>query len=118
MVSVHVDDLARLVGQMIELDVANAPVRVIAAHSRSIAFRDMLLQIAANRGRQIKLVSVPGGLVLRGMRLLETLGIPVPFRSDSLVSLLNPDPHMDLSQAGLWGVQFREFGQVDDRDVR
>ena len=47
-------------------------------------------------GKRPAFVPVPTGLALAGLRTFERLGVTVPFRSDSLVSMLhgNPDPRL------------------------
>ena len=59
-----------------------------------VTFRRILEVIAEKNGKVVHFVSVPSILALFGLRFFEKIGIRVPFRSDSLVSLLNTDPEL------------------------
>lgn len=109
LVLVHADDLARALAAALTWpeDARSAPV--IAAHPEPVSFHEILARLAAARGKRLRAFSVPGALGLAGLRALEALGLPLRFRSDSLVSLLNPDPAMDFRPARRLGLEFRPF---------
>ena len=56
-----------------------------------------------------RLVSVPSALAYAPLRLLESAGLPLRFRSDSLVSLLNPNPRVDWSAHARLGLRYHPF---------
>lgn len=109
MVLVHVEDLAQLIGVMLECEAGGNPGPVIAANDEQVAFRDILLELARRRGKKLRFISFPGSLSLASMRLVERVGLRLPFSSDSLVSLLNPPRQMDFTSAKRWGICFRRF---------
>lgn len=87
---------------------------LIAAASRSWRFADIIRHLARKRGRSIWLfIPLPPQLIWLGLRALEKLRIKPPFHSDSLVSLLNQDPHPDLSAIRGVGASFRDFGSTE-----
>ena len=93
---VHEDDLAEAV-RRITLTDAYAGKRLTLAHPRPWLLSDLLTQLAAAQGKQIKLVSIPWRAVFAALKTAETLGLKLNFRSDSLTSLVyqNPAPTFD-----------------------
>jgi len=70
---------------------------IFAAHERPTTLRSIVELIAAARGGRVRLVPIPPRAVLAALRLAETAGLPVPYRSDSLLSLINPAPLDELA---------------------
>ncbi|MBI3563941.1 MAG: NAD-dependent epimerase/dehydratase family protein [Elusimicrobia bacterium] len=103
----HADDAAAALAAAVDAPVPAAPA--LAAHPRLVAFRDLLAEIAALRGRTLSTVSLPGTLGLAGLRTLEALGLTPPFRSDSLLSLLRTDPDPVRSAPASYGTAFRDL---------
>ena len=64
----------------------------ITAYPELLTFRKILEHLAEQAGRNPRFFSVPGWAPLAGLRCAEFLKIPLPFKSDSLVSLLHQDP--------------------------
>ena len=64
----------------------------ITAYPELLTFRTILERLAKQAGRNPRFISVPGWAPLAGLRGAEFLKIPLPFKSDSLVSLLHQDP--------------------------
>ena len=93
-------------------DEGNKAHQVVAAHPNPVLFRDILLKIAEKRGKRIHFISIPGELTWALMKMIETFGITVGFRSDSLLGLLYPIPDYDASGALTWGVEFRAFMEI------
>jgi len=106
----HEDDLGDLFCAL--LGSANAPIArpILAAAEPGMTFRHVLeiLSQAAGRRRKIFL-PVPPIVVSAGLKTLETTGLRMRMRSDSLVGLLNPDPAPDFSATRQTGVKFRPF---------
>jgi uncharacterized protein YbjT (DUF2867 family) len=68
------------------------------ASPEPLTLRDILTRVAQSLGRRRVFVPLPEGLVMGGLRTAEMiLGSKCPVRSDSLLSLLNPDPSPDFS---------------------
>ena len=93
MVLAHVDDLSSAILWVTEHWEEVPSVSTLAA-TPPVTFRRILEMIAEKNGKVVHFVSVPSILALFGLRFFEKIGIRVPFRSDSLVSLLNTDPEL------------------------
>ena len=111
MVLAHVEDVARAVEKSI--DWKEVPAPVTAAHHRQIDFIDILRTIARNQGRTLRTVSIPSRLGLRGLRSVEAFGVTFGFRSDSLESMLHPNPACDFDLPNKLGLAFRDFLDVN-----
>ncbi len=99
----HAEDLARVVEAWLELGDAAAPALIRAAHPQPFSMRGVLEVLAEAAGRRPLFVPVPIGAMLATLRTFESLGLTLPFRSDSLVSMLygNPDPGLTLETLGV-----------------
>jgi nucleoside-diphosphate-sugar epimerase len=64
----------------------------ITAYPELLTFRTILEGLAKQAGRNPRFISVPGWAPLAGLRGAEFFKIPLPFKSDSLVSLLHQNP--------------------------
>jgi nucleoside-diphosphate-sugar epimerase len=85
---------------------AEAPIEAqITAYPELLTFREILDGLAKQAGRNPRFFSVPGWAPLAGLRVAEFLKISLPFRSDSLVSLLHQDPSPTFSKM----ILFREW---------
>lgn len=72
---------------------AEAPLGAqITAYPELLTFRKILEHLAEQAGRNPRFFSFPGWASLAGLRSAEFLNISLPFKSDSLVSLLHQDP--------------------------
>jgi nucleoside-diphosphate-sugar epimerase len=65
---------------------------VFAAHEVPTTLRAIAREIAAARGRRLRVIPVPSPLAYLGLRSLELTGLRLPFRSDSVRSLQSPIP--------------------------
>jgi nucleoside-diphosphate-sugar epimerase len=107
---VHEADLAQAVLACIRgAAPAAAAEAVTVAHGQRWSFRSLLLEIAHTLGRRIVLVPVPWRMMWLGLKTLETVGMPLGFKSDSLVSLVNQNPKPDLNSEAVLGVRCRPF---------
>lgn len=90
---IHALDLLGIVSAWLE-QAGGAPAIIPAAWPEAYTLRQVLEVIAAAAGARVRFLPVPPGLALAGLRALEAAGVGLPFRSDSLVSMLagNPDP--------------------------
>ena len=106
---VHEDDLALFLASHLR---SSAPVPlqpVIAAQPQGWRFRDLLTEIAREHNRSLIFLPVPWRPVWLFLKLLEAVGMPLHFRSDSLLSLMHQDPNPDFSAARQAGYLSREF---------
>jgi nucleoside-diphosphate-sugar epimerase len=100
----HVDDVARGVSRLCHND---PPAGVVTLASPiAVTFREFLRQIA---GRKMIFIPVPYQPVLWSLRILESLHLQLGFHSDSLIGLMNNDPHPDFSHLGSIGFEPRPF---------
>ena len=85
---------------------AESPLEAqITAYPELLTFRTILDGLAEQAGRNPRFFSVPGWALLTGLKGAELLKIPLPFKSDSLVSLLHQDPSPTFSKM----IPFREW---------
>jgi len=105
---VHEEDVgAAVVSALGIVNIPPEPVNV--AHPQPWPFRKLVERIVDSRKRHVRLVAVPVSLVLYGLKLTESLGLRSGFRSDSVVSLLSPNPHPEFNCVRLLGVYPRPF---------
>lgn len=93
---VHEEDLAAAVLRAVQ-DECLARKVLTVAHPKPWMLRDLILRIAAEEGKQVKLVNVPWRLVYVALKSAETVGLKLSFRSDSLLSLVYPNPSPSFS---------------------
>jgi len=103
------EDLAQLVLALSQPHAAHIPRAISAAHPEKHSLRDLLQLLAGKQHRWPHFVPIPWRLMYAGLKTLETLGLPAPFRSDSLIGIVfqNPAPDFDLPE--LPGTTFRPF---------
>ncbi len=78
---------------------AESPLEAqITAYPELLTFRTILEGLAKQAGRNPRFISVPGWAPLAGLRGAEFFKIPLPFKSDSLVSLLHQNPAPNFSK--------------------
>ena len=106
---VHEDDLCGLLLKLSSEETKLPAGPIIAASSRGWSIRDLLQAMAAARRTRVKFVPLPWRAVWLGLRISELLGIAVPFRSDSVISLVRQNLNPDFLLANQLGYRFREF---------
>jgi nucleoside-diphosphate-sugar epimerase len=106
---VHEEDLAAAALRFCESDSPAPAEPVTAAHAQPWTFREILDDIAKRAGVQRRYLPVPWQPVWLALKAAETLGLRLGFRSDSLVSLMNQDPHPDFSRGQAIGFQPRPY---------
>jgi nucleoside-diphosphate-sugar epimerase len=106
---VHEEDVVEAVLQCL-LSQSRACLRpVTLAHEQPWSFRSMLLTTARALNRPVILVPVPWRIIWAGLRLAEALKIPIGFRSDSLISLVNQNPMPIFNAFEVLGIKCRPF---------
>lgn len=105
----HVADLAQFIVDIADGKIANAAPVLTLAHNRPWTFREIIEEIAAKNGHPLLSFRVPWWCVWFGLRMAEAIRLPVKFRSDSVISLINQNPSPDFSAAVEAGWQCRPF---------
>lgn len=106
----HESDLGRLVARL--LDPATNPPRapVIAANDSPMTLKQIIQSLATSQGKGKKVfIPIPSTALWAMLKTAEALGLRPRTRSDSLVSLLNQDPHPQFGPTCQLGVRFRAF---------
>ena len=106
---IHVDDLYALVKGIASGDLPMPRGPVVAAASRCWPMRQLIAELARSQGRRPRFVSVPWQVAWLGLKTAELARLRLGYRSDSVVSLVNQDPHPDFSALKELGVTAREF---------
>ena len=105
----HIDDLCRLVLEAARRPAGEITGPLVAASERVLSFKRILQRLAAAQGKRVYLLPVPWRLIWLGLVGLERLGLNPPFRSDSLIGLVNSDPDPDFSHTRTLGIPFRDL---------
>jgi nucleoside-diphosphate-sugar epimerase len=94
------EDLADLVFALSEDGAPTIGRAISAAHPQKHSLRSLLEGFASRQGRRPLFVPVPWPFIYAGLKTLEMLRLPVPFRSDSLIGIVfqNPSPKFDLPE--------------------
>jgi len=106
---VHRDDLADLIVRYCTDSMPPPSAPLTVAHARPWPFRELLRAIAEPGGRSPIFLPLPWRLIWGGLRAAEWLRLPLNFRSDSVVSLMNQNPASDLTGAERLGITCRAF---------
>lgn len=106
---VRQEDLCQLILDHAEGRIPKVAEPVTAAHPQGWTFRQVLEEIARAKGRQLRFVKLPWRPVWAAIRLLEALHVPLKFRSDSLLSLMNQNEHPSFANHQKLGIEFRPF---------
>jgi nucleoside-diphosphate-sugar epimerase len=104
---VHEEDLAHLVFALCQE--IPPPRAISAANGEQNSLRSLLGKIALKHGRSPFFIPVPWQLILAGLKTLELLHLPTPFRSDSLIGFVFQNPAPDFRLPELPEITFRPF---------
>ena len=105
--TVHEEDLC---GLLFDLAMGREDGKLISAAAlQTIPFRQMVRDLASAAGRKPFLLPIPWRIPFCGLRAIEAMGVRIGFRSDSIVSLVEANPHPTFTMEG----RFRNFS-VDD----
>ena len=105
---VHQDDLCALIDKSLhERGTEGKPL--LACNSKCIRFADILRLIAKKQGHSRLFLPIPWRCAWLGLRTLELTGVQLGIRSDSLISLMNPNPEPDFGETSRLGIGFRSF---------
>jgi hypothetical protein len=106
---IHEQDLFELLRGFCDGELKNPGKPVVAASPRPWPMRELLVELARRQGLRPRFVPVPWQPVWAGLRLAELVHLPVPYRSDSVVSLVYQDRKPDFESLTALGVTLREF---------
>ena len=112
---VHEDDLAGLIFGLGSGLIPSPQGVITAAHDQGWTFRGILEKIAASKNKKVRFLPIPWRLLWLALKTAETLHAPIKFRSDSVVSLVNQNPHPSFNELALTGVTPRPFQLADER---
>jgi nucleoside-diphosphate-sugar epimerase len=101
----HDQKLCELVGA-IAGGAVEAERPLFAAHEVPSTLRAIAAEIAQSHGRRLTAIPVAPSLAYLGLRSAELAGLRLPFRADSLRSLLNPIPLDQVSALARSPVEF------------
>jgi hypothetical protein len=79
------------------------------AQPDGIAFRALLRYIASTQGRRLILIPVPWRVLYSGLKLAETAGLNLNFRSDSVISFVFQNPSPDFTALDTFGIAPRSL---------
>ena len=108
---IHEEDLFHLLRRYCAGELANPGRPLVAAAPRAWTLRDLLAELARRQGSKPRFLAVPWQPVWAGLRLAELAHLPVPYRSDSLISLIHQDRRPDFSALADAGIKAREFSR-------
>ncbi|UCI25725.1 NAD-dependent epimerase/dehydratase family protein [Mesorhizobium sp. B2-8-5] len=113
--TVHEVDMAAAMVRIAESDMP-LPEPVGLAHPEPVPFRRLMQEIAASQGRTLRAAPVPWQIVSGVLKAAETLHVPLPFRSDSILGLVHPAAEVPgVEQLKQLGIEFRSFSLGRDR---
>jgi len=107
--TVHEDDVVEAVARVVAAPaVPSVPLGI--AHPDPVTFRVLLEGIAGAAGTAPRFVPFPWQLLYGGLRVGEALGIPLPFRAESLLGLVHSAPFApNTDQVHALGIRLRPF---------
>jgi hypothetical protein len=105
----HEEDLSQVVYDYASGRISAPAEPVIVAHEKGWTFRSILEELARSQGKEPRFINVPWQPLWFAIRCCELCRIPIDFRSDSLISLLNQNLHPSFSPARRLKLSFRPF---------
>jgi nucleoside-diphosphate-sugar epimerase len=106
---VHEEDLSQFVCRCAGGEVAAPAEPITVAHEQAWTFRQILEAIARAKGRRISFVPLPWQALWLVLKCAEACGVPLEFRSDSLLSLRYQNPRPSFEPQRALGVKCRSF---------
>jgi nucleoside-diphosphate-sugar epimerase len=106
---VHQDDLSTLIQNVLNAQASGHRAPLLACNSAPMSFRRILRTLAAKRGVRRIFLPIPWQFAWLGLRAFECLGIRLGIKSDSLISLMNPNPAPDFRLPEGLNPNFRQF---------
>lgn len=85
---------------------------ITAASPTKFTFKRILKILSKKKNRRTLLIPIPSFIFWLALKVLEGLGIKISFRSDNIVSLLNPNPDIDFNLNPEYLKSTREFEKI------
>lgn len=105
---IHLEDLSKAMVRLLEsVDEKHGEIRSWA-NEKAFSIREMLGVIKLRENSFRIMIPVPWQWVMYALRTTESMGLRMPFRSDSLLGLVNGHPAPEMAPPP-GGVRFREF---------
>lgn len=100
----HDQDLKELLKKVLcaEFDQIRGQI-FTAASENGLAFAEIIRKLARVKGNSPLLIPIPWRAAWLGLKFLEIVGKPIGFKSDSLVSLMTPNPSIDFRSLQVYG---------------
>jgi nucleoside-diphosphate-sugar epimerase len=106
---VHHEDLCAFIARLLDPGAPWPSGRLTAAHAQPWPFKQLLREIARALDKKVTFIPLPWRVVWAGLKLAETAGLRLNFRSDSLVSLMHQNRAPDFSANVRAGLVCRPF---------
>ena len=106
---VHVEDVAEFVFRLCQSGAPFVNKPLSAAPPDKVTLRGILETIAARTGRHPIFIPIPWRLLHAGLKGLEILRLPAPFRSDSVLGIVFQNPNPDFQLPSQLEMTFRRF---------
>jgi nucleoside-diphosphate-sugar epimerase len=97
--------IGKLVESLVRLPILDSKP-ILAAHEKEVTFRSLITDLANSEAVKLRLCPINWRLGWVGLRSLEALRLRPPFRSDSLLALVNPMPQSQRSALAASPVEF------------
>lgn len=109
MLTVHREDLAAAIEHVLDSYTRWKGCTLAVGHPELVTLRDMLERMARAQGHSARFVNVPSAPVLLVLRMAERAGLNLRFRSDSMLTLMGEEPHVDRGVLQELNVPFRSL---------
>lgn len=106
---VHQDDLSAFVEHYADGRGQISAKALTVANEEPWPFKRLLLRIAGALDRKVTFVPLPWRVVWAGLKTAELCGVKINFRSDSVISLMHPNPRPDFWTERSAGLTCRPF---------
>ena len=105
----HEEDLSQVIYDFASGRISAPQEPVIVAHEKGWTFRSILEELARSQGKKLRFINIPWRPLWVVIKCCELCRIPIDFRSDSLISLLNQNLHPSFAPARQLKLSFRPF---------
>ena len=104
----HYDDICVLIKKIIEKKLYFGQT-IISASSKKYFFKDILKILASRNSKKIYLIKINQTILYYLIIFIEKIKVKIPFKSDSLISMLNQNPYPNFNNQKQINSLFRNF---------
>ena len=105
----HEEDLVNLLKELImQPESAKKPI-IVAANETGMSFKEILDVISTKAGKAPIYISVPWRIVWATLVMIEKMKISFPFKSDSVIGLVFPNPNPNFDGLSEYNSKFSRF---------